>query len=144
MFFDCKGLTSLDLSSFNTHNVTLFLFMFYGCDSLRTLIGVLDISSVTTFAGFAVYAKISTISFTGNPVNCSTFNDMFALCNRLTTIYSQTFSIKTGATSSGMFSSCSSLVGGNGTHYSSAHTNAEYARVDGENGLPGYFTAPQP
>ena len=144
MFFDCKGLTSLDLSSFNTHNVTLFLFMLYGCDSLRTLIGVLDISSATTFAGFAVSAKISTISFTGNPIKCSVFTDMFALCNRLTTIYSQTFSIKTGATSSGMFSGCSSLVGGNGTPYSSAHTNADYARVDGEEGLPGYFTAPQP
>jgi hypothetical protein len=43
-----------------------------------------------------------------------------------------------------MFLYCTSLIGGNGTPYSSAHTNAEYARVDGEDGLPGYFTAPQP
>ena len=144
MFQNCKVLTSLDLSSFNTQNVTLFLFMFYGCDSLTTLIGVLDISSAINFAGFAVYAKFRNISFTGNPTNCITFNDMFALCNRLTTIYSQTFTIRAGATSSGMFSSCSSLVGGNGTTFSSSHTNAEYARVDGEDGLPGYFTAPEP
>lgn len=41
-----------------------------------------------------------------------------------------------------MFLNCTSLLGGNGTTYSSSHTNADYARVDGENGLPGYFTAP--
>lgn len=41
-----------------------------------------------------------------------------------------------------MFLNCTQLVGGNGTTYDANHIDAEYARVDGENGLPGYFTAP--
>jgi hypothetical protein len=34
------------------------------------------------------------------------------------------------------------LKGGEGTQYRAANITAEYARVDGENGLPGYFTKP--
>lgn len=41
-----------------------------------------------------------------------------------------------------MFNFCRMLLGGNGTAYNSANTTAAYARVDGENNLPGYFTAP--
>jgi len=36
---------------------------------------------------------------------------------------------------------CTSLAGGNGTKYSGAHVDGEYARIGGEGGLPGYFTA---
>jgi len=41
-----------------------------------------------------------------------------------------------------MFKGCTSLVGGNGTKYSESHVTGEYARIDGEGGLPGYFTGP--
>lgn len=33
------------------------------------------------------------------------------------------------------------LVAGNGTKYDSSKTDKTYARIDGQNGLPGYFTA---
>ena len=35
MFGGCKSLESIDLSSFNTNNVTNIFFMFSGCESLK-------------------------------------------------------------------------------------------------------------
>ena len=35
MFYDCKSLTNLDLSNFNTQNVTNMGEMFSGCNSLK-------------------------------------------------------------------------------------------------------------
>ena len=38
MFYGCKSLTSLDLSSFNTDKVKDISFMFEGCENLKTII----------------------------------------------------------------------------------------------------------
>jgi len=35
MFCECKSLTKIDLSNFNTQNVTNMKCMFYGCKSLN-------------------------------------------------------------------------------------------------------------
>ena len=35
MFFECSSLISLDLSNFNTQNVTDMILMFYNCNSLK-------------------------------------------------------------------------------------------------------------
>ena len=40
------------------------------------------------------------------------------------------------------FKDCFEVKGGNGTTYDANHIDSEYARIDGENGLPGYFTDP--
>ena len=37
MFYYCSSLTSLDLSNFNTNNVTDMRSMFYNCSSLTSL-----------------------------------------------------------------------------------------------------------
>jgi hypothetical protein len=65
---------------------------------------------------------------------------MFDDCSNLKTIISNTFFRLNY--SNDMFLNNLNLVGGNGTTYDANHTNAQYARIDGENGLPGYFTAP--
>jgi surface protein len=39
MFNNCAALTSLDLSNFNTANVTTMRSMFYGCAALQTIYG---------------------------------------------------------------------------------------------------------
>lgn len=44
MFIECHNLTNLDLSNFNTSNVTDMAFMFHGCDQLISL----DLSSFNT------------------------------------------------------------------------------------------------
>ena len=35
MFCECNSLTNINLSNFNTQNVTNMSFMFYGCNSLK-------------------------------------------------------------------------------------------------------------
>ena len=42
MFYGCSTLTSLDLSSFNTSNVTNMGYMFYNCSSLTTTINIMS------------------------------------------------------------------------------------------------------
>jgi surface protein len=48
MFIHCSSLTSLDLTNYNTANVTRMDLMFYGCSSLTSLdLSHFDMSSVT-------------------------------------------------------------------------------------------------
>lgn len=119
MFESCNNLTSLDLSNFDTQNVTNMNSMFSYCWNLTSL----NISNFNT-------ANVTNMSF------------MFRTCNTLRKIYSQTLDKTTLSNSTNMFLDCPRLVGGNGTTYDSAHTDADYARVDGEGGQRGYFTAP--
>ena len=37
MFYNCSSLKELDLSNFNTNNVTNMSYMFFGCSSLNEL-----------------------------------------------------------------------------------------------------------
>ena len=49
MFADCTSLTNLDLSDFNTSNVTNMFGMFYKCDKLQTEITITG-TSITNYA----------------------------------------------------------------------------------------------
>lgn len=65
---------------------------------------------------------------------------MFNGCSGLTTIYaSETFKID-DSKGGGMFSGCTSLVGGAGTTYDSTQIGGNYAHIDGAPENPGYFT----
>ena len=118
MFNGCSALTSLDLSSFNTQSVTNMVDMFYGCSSLTSL----DLSSFNTQSETDLLR-------------------MFYGCSALTTIYAGDGWTTENATGANMFQDCYSLVGGKGTTFSASHTDAEYARIDGGEEAPGYFTA---
>ena len=63
MFYFCQTLTSLDLSNFNTINVTNMSYMFYLCKTLTTL----DLSNFNT-------------------INVTNMSYMFTSCNSLTTV----------------------------------------------------------
>lgn len=69
MFVYCNGLTSLDVSNFNTSNVTNMSEMFCGCASLESLdLSGFDTSKVTDMGGmFDGCSKLSTIRMK----NCS-------------------------------------------------------------------------
>jgi surface protein len=68
-------------------------------------------------------------------------NSMFAGCSGLTTIYvSIDWSTANVTESDGMFTDCTSLVGGMGTPYNSNHVDASYARIDGGKHNPGYLS----
>ena len=124
MFFDCKSLTTIDVSSFDTSKVTYMSSMFYYCKALTTI----DLSSFDT-------SKVTDMNY------------MFSDCSSLTTIYVKEYNSTTNkgwitaavTNSDKMFVSCSKLVGENGTKYSSANTDATYARID-KDGEPGYLS----
>ena len=118
MFWYCTSLMSIDLSHFNTANVTNMGYMFCRCSSLTNL----DISSFNTS-------------------NVTHMNYMFGSCTNLKTIYAgSAWSTNAVTSSSNMFANSTKLVGGQGTTYSSSHTNKDYAHIDGGPSNPGYFT----
>ena len=116
MFNGCTSLTTLNLSNFNTTNVTSMAHTFLGCTALQTL----NLSNFNT-------ANVTTMSY------------MFQGCIALTTIYGGDWVKKPGLQQINVFGYCASLVGGNGTTYDANHTDATYARID-RVGTPGYFT----
>ena len=93
MFGSCQALESLNLSSFNTSQVTNMEYMFSNCTNLRTV-------------------------YVGNG-----------------------WSTAAVTYSSNMFEGCTSLVGGQGTTWSSSNPKGKtYAHIDGGPSNPGYFT----
>ena len=62
MFCECENLNNLDLSSFNTKNVTNMSWMFYNCENLNNLYlssfdteNVTDISSIFRNCPYKIY-----------------------------------------------------------------------------------------
>ena len=144
MFFSCKKIKSLDLSGFNTSNVTNMDRMF----NLNQALTSINLSNFNTDNVITMqYLFCSCIALTS--VNLSSFNtnngtylmSMFYDCTALTTIKaSDSFVITDGTDTSNMFGSCSQLVGGAGTTFNESKVDGEYARID-KAGSPGYFTA---
>ena len=87
MFSDCSSLTSLDLSSFNTSNVTNMTSLFRGCLSLTSL----DLSSFNT-------------------TNVTNMGSMFNSCSSLTSLDVNSFNTSKVTDIGGMFYGCSSLI----------------------------------
>ena len=142
MFYAYHDLLQIDLSNFNTANVTDMGYMFHNCDALTTL----DLSNFNTanvtdmgsmFAGCSVLTTLDLSNF--STANVTTMYMMFNSCSSLTTIYGGDWIKNVSLNSSQMFTACTSLVGGNGTSYNSYYTDATYARID-RAGTPGYFT----
>lgn len=112
-------LKELDLSTFDTRNVTKMGSMFSGC-TLTTI----DLSAFDTH-------KVESMT------------SMFSSCPNLKTIYvGDNWSTESLASQGDywMFSGSTNLKGGEGTTFDSGHVNSAYAHVDGGNANPGYLT----
>ena len=146
MFNYCNSLTELDVSSFNTSKVTNMATMFQRCDSLKTLnVSNFDTSNVTNMGYiFGSCYNLETIYLGSFSTKSAIYiYNMFRLCSSLKTIYvNNDFEIAEGANSKYMFLDAKNIVGGNGTTYNNSYTNATYARIDTEE-TPGYFTQQQ-
>ncbi|MBQ3960162.1 MAG: BspA family leucine-rich repeat surface protein, partial [Muribaculaceae bacterium] len=144
MFWDCKNLTSLDVSSFNTSNVTDMAAMFENCGKLTSL----DVSSFNTsnvtdmrfmFNKCENLTSLDLSSF--NTANVTNMKNMFENCDELKTItVGSTWSTEAVTSSTDMFANCFKIEGGAGTTFSSSHTDASYAHIDGGPSNPGYLT----
>ena len=110
LFYNCRKLTSLDLSHFNTAKVTNMYRMFADCRKLTSL----DLSNFNT-------AKVTDMEL------------MFRDCSNLKTIYASENFITAAVTySNSMFASCNSLSGD--IDWSDKAVDKTYAKIDG-----GYF-----
>lgn len=129
MFASAKSLKNLNLTSFDTSNVTGMQSMFNGVRSLDTL----DLSSFNT-------SKVMDFAYMFE--NKYNYSNPTSTENKLKTIYvSEGFTTSAIGTliNEPVFKNRTGLCGGNGTCYSSSHSNYEYMRIDLP-GAPGYFT----
>ncbi len=172
MFAYCKAMTRLDLSSFKTPAVTNMSSMFLSCTGLTELkwdtekfvttevtnmswmfadisltslhLSHFDTSKVKDMSSMFQSSEMTELYLGENFVTSAVTNmsQMFWKSN-LSTIYAvKDFEVATGTNTEKMFENCTNLKGGNGTNYSYTHIDGTYARIDGVNGQPGYFTAP--
>ncbi len=149
MFGSCSKLTSLDLRSFNTSSVTNMSRMFEKCTALESLdLSSFSTSSVTEmnsmFANCTALTSLDLSSF--DTSNVTAMMSIFGGCSSLKTIYASDTFVTTKVninyyTGQYCFSGCTSLVGGSGTTYDENKIHANYARIDGGESAPGYFTA---
>ena len=149
MFYNCNKLTSLDVSHFNTSKVTDMTAMFYDCSKLTSLdASQFNTSKVTKMSEmFLNCSKLTSLDVSQfNTSNVIDMRYMFAGCNFLKTIYvANDWSTAAVEESYDMFTNCYSLVGGQGTTYSSSNPRDKtYAHIDGGPSNPGYFTDNNP
>ena len=119
MFYNCRNLTTLDLSSFNTSAVTNMSSMFYDCRKLTTL----DLSSFDTSAvadmSYMFYdcSNLTTLDLSNfNTSAVTNMSSMFYYCRNLTTLDLSSFDTSVVTDMSNMFYNCSKLTTIIGTH----------------------------
>lgn len=143
-FENLSGMTSAtfaaDMATFSYLNL---IYLFYSCTNLATINGLGNLSGVRQMRYTFSSCAVTTLDFRG--FDPSTLTDLFYCfsgCSSLTTIYADsTWALpSSGISGSQYFYSCSSLVGGNGTVWSSNKTAYTYFRIDTAS-TPGYVTA---
>ena len=164
MFEGCISLTSIDLSSFNTTNVSNMYRMFFHCTSLKSLdLSNFNTSNVTNMQQmFSSCTSLTSLDLSNfNTSKVTKASELFSLCSSLKTIYAGNWNIKgtEGSSYEGyspLFYKCDNLVGGKGTKIGSnlydydsngqplyyyCENNADAAHIDDGKDNPGLFTA---
>ena len=112
MFLSCSKLTSLDLSKFDTSNVENMGSMFSGCSNLTSLdLSKFDTSNVTTMESmFSGCSKLTSLDLSKfNTSNVTNMNGMFSNL-KLTTLNLSNFNTSNVTTMANMFNNCSALT----------------------------------
>ena len=113
MFSECDSLTSLDVSKFNTSEVTNMYGMFSGCNSLTNLdVSKFDTSEVTNMVEMFEGCEGLTSLDVGNfdTSQVTNMSGMFWNCKVLTNLDVSKFDTSQVTNMSGMFNECSSLT----------------------------------
>ena len=139
MFYECRDLSSLDVSGFNTEKVTDMSGMFYECISLKLLdVAKFNTANVKSMSNmFYRCYNLDLLNVTNfNTANVTNMQGMFYSCPALTTIYaSDNFVTGKVTDGSNMFSNCINLKGFIDYKNNSDKTDHTYA-----NYKTGYFT----
>lgn len=113
MFWGCENLKSLELRNFKTAKVTNMSSMFRECTHLTTLnIGTFKTNNVTSFANmFSGCKGLTGIDVSGFCTeNATNFNGMFDNCSNLKELYLGGFSTSKANDLEKMFNGCSALT----------------------------------
>ena len=113
MFAYCTGLTSLDLSGFDTSAVTSMTYMFDHCTGLTSLdLSSFDISAVTSMAYmFAFCESLTSLDLSGFDTSAVTSMDfMFCSCTGLTSLDLSGFDTSAVTSMTYMFDHCTGLT----------------------------------
>ena len=113
MFSFCLSLTNIDLSNFNTQNVTNMKWMFWQCSSLKDInlynINTHKVKEMSNmFGGCSSLKNINLSNF--NTQEVTDMSCMFLGCSSLINIDLSNFNTQNVTDMSGMFSGCSSLT----------------------------------
>ena len=113
MFSGCSSLTNLDVSSFNTSNVTNMNNMFEECEALTSLdVSGFNTSKVTYMSSMFERCKaLTSLDVSSfNTSNVTYMTSMFRDCSSLTSLDLSSFNTSKVTTMTSMFSYCSSLT----------------------------------
>ena len=113
MFYGCKNLINIDLSSLNTQNVTNMQDMFHNCFNLINIdFSSLNTQNVTNMEGmFCNCNNLVNIDLSSfNTQNVKNMQNMFHNCYNLVNIDLSSFYTKKVTNMEGMFSNCENLV----------------------------------
>ena len=113
MFCGCSNLTNLNLSSFNTKNVTNMKEMFRGCSNLTKLnLSSFDTKNVTNMSWmFSGCSNLIKLNLSSfDTKNVTDMNHMFCFCSKLTKLDLSSFDTKNVIDMSLMFCFCSKLT----------------------------------
>ena len=113
MFDNCSKLTFLNISNFDTSNVTNMNSMFNGCSKLTSLdLSNFDTSKVTTMSSmFYNCSSLTSLDVSNfDTSKVTTMNAMFYICTSLTSIDVSNFNTNNVTNMSSMFDNCSSLT----------------------------------
>ena len=113
MFYNCRGLISLDVSNWDTSNVTSMYNMFANCSSLTSLdVSNFDTSNVTDmYEMFAECSSLTSLDISHfDTCNVTNMFYMFAGCKGLANLDVSHFDTSNVMDMRGMFVHCSSLT----------------------------------
>jgi surface protein len=126
MFGGCSSLSSLNLSSFETSEVTDFNYIFYGCTSLKSLNLGNFVTSKATKMNMMFNECSSLTSLDLNSFDTSQVTDfslMFYGCSSLKSLNVNNFITSKAELMPGMFSGCSSLSSLNISSFDTSNVN---------------------
>ena len=134
MFFGCESLKTLDLSNFDTSNVTDMSIMFSDCKSLGTLdLSSFDTSKVTDMVNmFSGCRSLETLDLGSfDTSNVTDMSIMFSDCSSLETLDLSNFDTSNVTNMGFMFHGCSSLETLGLSNFDTSNTICMYSMFSG-------------
>ena len=144
MFFQCKKLSSIDLSNFNTEKVTNIGFMFEGCSSLTSL----DLSNFVTkevvdmcrmFYRCSALTLLDLSNF--NTEKVTDMHSMFHGCSALTSLNLSNFNTEKVEDMYCMFEGCSSLTSLDLSNFNTEKVEDMYGMFSGSSALTTIYAS---